>query len=231
MIMERRYHDRAALAAALARHIAARLCASIALRDRAVLVLSGGSTPRATYARLAKEDLSWERVTITLADERWVAPGHPDSNEGLVCRTLLRGPVAQAAFVGLWSATATPRQGEAECRARLAGLDRPFDLVLLGMGQDGHTASLFPGAPELDQALDPGSGLACMAISPPTAGQGRMTLTLPALLDSREILVLITGRDKLATLEKAREEGPPSAMPIRSILRSQHSETTIFWAP
>ncbi|HDO31485.1 MAG TPA: 6-phosphogluconolactonase, partial [Desulfobacteraceae bacterium] len=120
---------------------------------------------------------------------------------------------------------------EKECAQRLAGLPRPFDVVILGMGGDGHTASFIPGARRLPEALDMKSGRDCLAISPPEAPHERMTLTLPVLLDSRQIILHITGPAKKKVLEQALADGPATAMPIRTILRQQQTPLSVYWAP
>ncbi|HDO30975.1 MAG TPA: 6-phosphogluconolactonase, partial [Desulfobacteraceae bacterium] len=176
----------------LAEHLAARVAdllrQAIKARGRATLVVSGGSTPKPLFRALAHQALDWGRVTVTLADERWVDTTAPDSNEGLLRRYLLRDQAGAAKVVGLKNKAATAKEGEKECAQRLAGLPRPFDVVILGMGGDGHTASFFPGARRLPEALDMKSGRDCLAISPPEAPHERMTLTLPVLLDSRQII-------------------------------------------
>jgi len=157
--------------AALAGQVADLLRAGIRERGRASLVVSGGSTPIPVFAALSELTLAWEQVTITLADERWLDPASADSNEHLVRQHLLQNQAAAARFVGLKNGAATAAQGEKECGARLALLPRPFDVLILGMGNDGHTASLFPEAARLKSALSLDSGQLCMAITPPAAPQ------------------------------------------------------------
>ncbi|MCF6186211.1 MAG: 6-phosphogluconolactonase [Desulfobulbaceae bacterium] len=108
---------------------------------------------------------------------------------------------------------------------------RPIDALILGMGGDGHTASLFPGAEKLAAATDMNSGEICMGIAPLTAPHERMTLTLPAILDTRQIVLHITGSEKQDVLKKAMGEGPPEEMPIRFILRQQRTPVAVYWAP
>ena len=140
------FQDSPALVAALANQVAGLLRAAIKERGRASLVVSGGATPVPFFAALSAQALDWQQVTITLADERWVDPADPDSNEQLVRRHLLQNRAAAARFVGLKTGAITAVQGEKECGARLALVPRPFDALILGMGNDGHTASLFPQA-------------------------------------------------------------------------------------
>ncbi len=122
-------------------------------------------------------------------------------------------------------------EGEDECMQRLKQMPVPFDVLILGMGGDGHTASLFPGAASLSAALDRTSGRICMAIVPRVVSHDRMTLTLPAILNSRQIFVHITGEEKRRVYEKALAEGPLEAMPIRAILGQEAVPVTVYWAP
>jgi len=145
--------------------MAACLAEAVAKRGRATLAVSGGRTPEHIFPILAQNDLPWDRITLTLADERWVDAGHVDSNEGLVRRLLMRGPASRASFTGLKSAHASPLDGHAQIEASLANLLWPLDGVFLGMGEDGHIASLFPGAGDWTDA--PGRALAV------AAGEGR----------------------------------------------------------
>lgn len=213
----------------LADEVAADLRDAVDGRGGAALVVSGGRTPGDLFARLPSRPVDWGRVAVTLADERWVPAGHASSNEGLVRRTLLTGPASAARFVPLYGGEPSPEEGEAACARRIGELPRPFDLVLLGMGEDGHTASLFPGASNL------GAGLAgpapCLAMRPPGAAEPRLTLTLPVLLDARRVVLLVTGTAKRAVLDAALGPGPVEEMPIRAVLRQERTPVEIFWAP
>lgn len=211
----------------LAHAVAARLADALAQRGSALLVVSGGRTPIGFFHCLAAQPLAWENVTVTLADERWVEPSHPDSNEKLVREHLLTQHAARARFLPLKNAAPTAHAGEAECERALAGLGR-FDAVVLGVGNDGHTASLFPEAPELPRGLDPESHRACVAITPAHAPHQRMSLTLPRLLDTEFLVVHIVGAEKSALL--ARAQTPGSALPIASVLRQTQTSVTIYSA-
>jgi len=164
-------------------------------------------------------------------DERWVEPAESDSNEHLVREHLLKNRAAAATFIGMKNSAATAGAGEQECELQLQQVSRPFDVLILGMGGDGHTASLFPGAEKLAGATNLDSGKTCMGIAPLTAPHERMTLTLPAILDSGQIYLHITGQEKHDVLQKALKDGPVEAMPIRFILGQQTTPVTVFWAP
>lgn len=223
--------DAAQQAAHLAAAIATRLEDGLNRRAGASLVVSGGTTPYAMYARLAQQPLEWSRVTITLADERWLSVDEADSNERQVRASLLRGPAAAARFVGLKNAARRPADGAGAAWAAVAELPRPFDAVVLGMGEDGHFASLFPHGPELAQGLDPHADPACIAALPASAPHPRLSLNLAALLDSRHIYVQIIGARKWQVYEQAQAAGPPEDMPIRAILRQSGVPVEVYWCP
>jgi len=222
------FTDTAALDAALADFVIARLSAGLAERGRASLVVSGGRTPRGFFARLAAADLDWSRVGITLADDRWVPPDHADSNERGVREHLLIGPVAAARFVPLYDGSATPEAGCAAFRAGLATLAQPFDVLILGMGGDGHTASLFPDAAEIGAGLDLANDADCLAVHPTQAPHARLSLTRRRLLDSRCLVLHVTGLDKREVLERALADGPVAEYPIRLALHQDDAPLHVF---
>lgn len=219
------------LAEQLADHTACLLAAALDSRKKAGLVVSGGSTPAPLFSRLAARELPWQHVVISLADERWVDTSDKASNEHLVRSLLLRDHAARARFIGLKNNAATAAAGEQACHESLRHLPRPIDLVILGMGEDGHTASLFPADERLAAATDMHSARNCLAVRPPDSSFARMTLTLPVLLDSRRIILHITGKRKKQVLEQAMAPGSPFEMPVRWILGQQTTPVEIFWAP
>ena len=226
----RNFPDQKTLTVELAEHIGNALRRDIAKRGQASLVVSGGSTPLPLFEQLSQLSLPWPQVVITLADERWVEPSSPDANEASVQRHLLQNQAANAVFIGLKNKAAAAENGQAECEHRLQAIPRPFTTVILGMGNDGHTASLFPCAPQLAAAADMNCGRLCAAVRPQTAPYERMTLTLPAILAAEEIILHITGSKKKAVLDKALADGPSEAMPIRFILHQQAVPVTVYWA-
>ena len=148
------YRTPALLAEGLANDVAEQLRTAVSARGEATLVVSGGRSPVAFFQHLAKQGLDWSKVTITLADERWVPVEHADSNAGLLKQHLLQGPAAKAKFLSLYSAAANLEEA-AEQADRLLGELPAIDVLVLGMGDDGHTASLFPNSPNLAEALRP----------------------------------------------------------------------------
>jgi 6-phosphogluconolactonase len=222
------------LALDLADFVGQRLREGVGARGRALLIVSGGSTPVPFFEALARQALDWSKVSITLADERWVPPDHADSNERLVRAHLLQGPAAQAQWVPLFNGQATPEAAASEIGQRLAALPWPADATVLGMGGDGHTASLFPHAPELTAALDASSSVLCLPVAapaPPNVPVPRISLTRFALLDARALVLHITGAAKLALLAQAREEGPVAELPIRLALHQSQVPCHVFHSP
>ena len=219
------------LALALAEAVGDHLKEGITARGQAVLAVSGGSTPARFFAVLGKRrDIEWDKVTVTLVDERWVDETSDRSNAGLVNEKLLQGPAAVAHFVPLYSGGETP-DGPAIARSNMEirALPEVFDAVVLGMGNDGHTASFFPGGDTLAEALSgPGPVLAIRA---PGAGEARATLVLSRILATRGLYLHIEGEEKLRTLELAAAEGPVEEMPVRAVLRQTETPLTIFWSP
>lgn len=228
---EQHFPDPQNLAEALAQELAEVLEAAVEARGEASLVVSGGSTPLPLFAALSQHPLPWDQIFVTLADERWVDPSDPASNERLVREKLLQGPAAAARFVGLKTTDETPKAGRDACEEALEALPRPFDAVVLGMGGDGHTASLFPTAPELADGLDPESGRTCLAVHPGGDLPPRMSLTLPALLDSRCLYLHITGEEKLQVYHHALGPGNAAELPVRAVLRGAGERLQVWWAP
>ena len=200
----------------------------------ATLLLSGGSTPGPLYRKLSQADLDWERISVALVDERWVEPGHAASNERLLRETLLCRHAAEARFVGLYSGNESAISGQADSNARYAALPRPYRICLLGMGSDGHTASLFPGAQGLDAALE--SQQYCAPIRArrsEVTGEfvERMTMTPWAILQSEKLILLISGEDKWETYRRARYNGANATLPISLFIHQNRVPLEVYWSP
>jgi 6-phosphogluconolactonase len=226
-----RYADGETLSGELATQIAKSLTAAIGTRGRASLVVSGGRSPVRLFEILRTQSLDWSRVCIALADERWVDAKDAESNERLVRNVLLQDQAASARFLGLKNGAPTPDLGAVSAWETFARVPRPFDAVVLGMGDDGHTASLFPGSPNLPSALNPAAAAGCVGMWSPVAPQPRLSLNLTALLDSRRIVVLITGDSKWRTYVAACAPGPLQDMPVRAVLRQSRTPVEVMWSP
>ena len=225
------FPDRTSLVRELTEQIGELLNKGMLKSGRASLALSGGSTPVALFESLSLLDISWKNVDITLVDERWVEATEEDSNERLVRTHLLQNKAAAAAFTGMKNPAVTVGEGEKECEQQLQNIARPFDVLILGMGGDGHTASLFPGAEKLAAVTAMDSGRTCMGLAPLTAPHERMSLTLPVILDSRQLFLHIVGQEKKDVLNKALTDGPFEEMPIRYVLKQQSTPISVYWAP
>lgn len=218
-----------ALAESLAEQVSLWLRQALEARGRASLAVSGGSTPKLFFQALSQASLDWSRVSVTLADERWVPTDHNDSNERLVREQLLQNNAAKARFIGLKQPGAAAGDGQEACEQALAALPWPLDVLILGMGNDGHTASLFPEAPELDQALARDNPRRCIAIHPPAVPQARISLTRSALTQARQTVLHLRGEAKLDTLKQALGNlGAVSEMPIRAFLKPR---LRVYWSP
>jgi 6-phosphogluconolactonase len=228
---EHRFPDAAALNLALAGEIQVELNEAIALRRAASLVVSGGKTPQALFQTLCKEKLDWNSVWVTLADERWVSPGDDLSNERLVRENLLQHEATGAHFVPLKNPAATPMAGVDWAWRSLMRVPRPYDVVVLGMGDDGHFASLFPTSLGVAKALDPNEQPNCVAIHSVATPHARISQNLSALLDARRIILHITGATKWDVYQRAKSSGSGNELPIRAVLQQQQTPLDVFWSP
>jgi 6-phosphogluconolactonase len=231
-VITHNFTDGHALATALAERVADRLRAGLLERDFALLAVSGGRTPLHFFDLLSRASLDWSRVQVTLVDERWVDENDPRSNARLVREHLLQHAAASAAFVPLYTGMATPEEGQPEASRRIHALPLPFDAVVLGMGPDGHTASFFPGGDQLAAALDPNLPTGVLPMRAPGAGEPRITLTLPTLLQTRHLFLHIEGQDKREVLAQARLGlGEAAHYPVRAVLARSPVPADVYWCP
>ncbi len=218
MIVDRKlFASGSELAIGLAVDVTAALSRALARRGEACLAVSGGNTPKAFFHRLARSKLDWRNVTVTLVDERCVPDSDERSNARLVVEHLLQSQASVARFEPLFGRDGADKLGR-------------FDVVILGMGADGHTASFFPAGDNLTEALDPATARRLISMSAPGAPERRITFTLPVLLDSDLIVLHIEGQGKLDVLRRAEEPGVVADMPIRAFLRSREP-VSLYWCP
>lgn len=225
------FDDRGTLATTLADQIAATLTRACETRGEAVLAVSGGTTPVRLFEALSKADIAWDAVTITLVDERFVPVENVRSNERLVRTKLLQDRAASARFAGLYAIATDVQSAAVVAGQRIAGLPRPFDAVVLGMGGDGHTASFFPHGDHLAEAIDPDCRALVLPMHAPNAGEPRLTLTLPVLIEAGFLALHIEGEEKKTALEAALRPGPVTEMPVRAVFAAAPRPVEIFWAP
>jgi len=207
-----------ALADAAAHAVSAQLAEALRTRPRAGLVATGGRSPGPVYDRLRTAPFDWTRVIVTLSDERCVAPDDPVANVRLVRERLLQGNATKAHLLPLWP------EPEAAALAALT----PFDAVMLGMGEDGHVASLIPGDPGLEDALTTRD---LVRLAPEGLGKppvARVTLTLSALLNARAIFLLIAGEAKRGVIQRALAG---EDLPAGRLVSQSKAPVRIFWTP
>lgn len=228
MIREVFFESKNALLAQLELDLLAQVNKVLSEQGQASLLLSGGSTPGPVYENLGKTLAA--NVQIALVDDRWVAIDHPGSNEALLRRCF---PAHQ--ITGMKTPDATPQSAEDTVNRAYATLAQPFAVTVLGMGPDGHTASLFPHAKGLNRAMQDDAPLCCAITAQPSVVTGdlvdRMTLSLPGILNSRKLILLITGEEKLAVYRQAKKASSFNDMPIAAVLQQQAIDVDVYWAP
>ncbi len=225
------FADAASLAQNLADAVASVLKVAIAERGAATIAVSGGSTPKRFFQALSTRKLDWSKVTVTLVDERFVPADNPRSNHLLVADNLLQGEAASARFLPLYHSAATADEAAKVASAAIASLPVPFDVVILGMGNDGHTASFFPGGDRLVEALSSATPRGVITMEAEGAGETRLTLTFSSLQDAHFLVLHIEGQAKKDTLENALADGEEKDMPVRAVLRRAATPVDIYWAP
>jgi 6-phosphogluconolactonase len=230
MFEQNNFDTREQLDLALADKISGILQQAISQKGKASIAVSGGSTPKGFFKVLSNKDIDWDKVTITLADERWVDINSDDSNTRLVHENLLQNKAAAAKFFHL-------KQGEDLCDETLADLNiaanstlLPLDVLILGMGEDGHTASLFPCSAQIKQALDINNDNALMKVEPTTAPHQRITFSFASLSQSKNTFLHLCGDNKKQVLAKALNGDDVFDMPIRKFLQADNTDTQVYWA-
>jgi 6-phosphogluconolactonase len=211
------------LAADFADYSASILQDALAKNRNTSLVVPGGNTPRHYLPSLARQSLRWRDVMVTLSDERWVDTKTAASNECLITKHFLTHMPEAASFIGLKTHHKSPSQAIETVHKRLANMPLPFDLTVLGLGEDGHIASLFPGmSPDLTTTH------LCLSVEPPIAPSPRISLTLTTLADSRNIAVVVTGAAKRRLIDKLTNAPPDQQIPFTWLMQRSHSPIMIF---
>jgi len=221
------FDNRAAAAHALAGDIEALLNSAVEHKDGASFVVSGGSSPLKVYEKLSNTKLDWSRIKVTLSDERCVKLSSDQSNAKMVMHQLMQNKAAGAQFFGLVSEAGKPLETE-QVDALASEFSSPFDVTLLGMGEDGHIASLFPDAVEIEEAII--GDKFYYQLKPDHLKQTRVSLSASALLNSSNIKLLIFGQRKKELLEYAMSPGDALDLPVRVILQQQQVPVTVYWA-
>ena len=225
------FDNGAALAQALAERVAGVLSEAVASRGSASMAVSGGTTPKAFFKALSAFNIDWSRVTITLVDERFVPETSDRSNHALVSAGLLQDKAAVARFIPLYHSDVSAEDAANLATDATKDICRPFDVVILGMGGDGHTASFFPGGNNLERALDPATPRGVITMEAGGAGETRLTFTFSALQDARLLVLHIETDGKKPVIDRALAEGKDSALPIGRVIGNAASDTEIYWTP
>jgi len=216
------------LASDLCQSIGEILTEAIRKRGRASMAVSGGSTPILLFKEFSLLSIDWTKIDLTLVDDRWVDAKNSDSNELLVRTHLIKNKAAQVNFIPLKNDAKTAKEGQINSEEMLRKITLPFDVVVLGMGSDGHTASLFPCSDELPEAMNLNNSNYLISTSPKTASYQRLSLTARVIFDSKNIFLHLNGSSKLHTLESAMEYKDSNKMPIYKFLENGLS---IYWSP
>jgi 6-phosphogluconolactonase len=227
-IFEHYYASREEASVAAAEQIAAALRTQLNAQDDAALIVTGGSSPARCYSELSDTELEWSHVHVLLSDERWVPASDDNSNEKLVRETLLINDAAEADLVPIYSADTTAVKRCLKLNELLPAMPLPFACALLGMGEDGHVASLFPDAENLLAGLDENSSDWCIPVSTAASPHPRVSLTMNALLSSEQIVLLIFGESKRDVYERAKST--PDAFPVSTLLSQDRTPVHVFWA-
>lgn len=209
--------------------VASNIQLSIDDKQSCNVALAGGNTPKPLYKALTQENIDWDKVQFTLTDERWVLPNHASSNEKMIEQCLISKLNKQSKFVPLKNSAVTAKAGELVCNATLTEAMNPLDLVVLGMGDDGHFASIFPNVDNLGPLLDQDNSLKCMAVSP-EGKEERMSLTLSYLLTAKTICLFITGANKKKIIDDILDNKlSASQFPIAHIINQKKCPIHIYW--
>lgn len=223
-----RFPDSASLARQLATDVAAGLAQALSARGEARLVVSGGKSPVPFFEALRTAELDWGSVRVTLADERWVATDAPDSNERLVRERLLKDNAAAATLIGLKQSFPTAAAGCTSAWHAALDTGMEADELILGMGEDGHTASLFPGMPGIEDAMNTKRWCGLVPARAPVPPTERISLNLSAILSARSVRLQIPGTTKRALLEQILATPDAERWPVSAVLNQSKTPVTVY---
>jgi 6-phosphogluconolactonase len=227
--MEHFFDSREEASAAAAERIAEALTRRLENQKAASLVVSGGTSPVQCFEALAHKDIDWSRVGIIPSDDRWVPSEHDDSNERLVRNKLLVNGAASADLLPFFASEVSVEERAAALDQEIRFAPFPFACSLLGMGTDGHFASLFPDAENLAEGLDLESRTLCLPVKTAASPHARISLTLAALSRSDEIVLLFFGDEKRIIYDKAKAGN--ARYPVTRLLRQKRAPVFVYWAP
>ncbi len=229
-----KHDNKTKLFSATATRCQEQLAKALKTKGKASFIIPGGTTPGPAFEQLSKANLAWENITIAQSDERWVEAEHPQSNQGLTEKTLLINQAKQANYIPMKNQQPTALLGEVQCDSEYKAMPTPFSLTMLGMGLDGHIASLFPNKTIIESALTKNKDKLCMAIDATgceVAGDypERMSLTFSGILNSELILILMIGNAKFEVINQAINNTDPLKFPISVLLNQTDTPIEIHW--
>lgn len=228
-MIEHRFKTREQASVKAAEHISAAIERSLKGQNRASIVVSGGRSPVRCYAELAATKINWSQVDVFLSDERWVAADNPASNEKLVVDNLRCGAAQDLRLHGVYREAVSIEQRCTQIEASIRQLPSPFASVLLGLGSDGHFASLFPDLEGLDESLQLNAKTLCVPVRTAASEYPRVSLTLSALCHSNDIVLLMFGDEKWQTFDRARNSA--DAYPVSQLLLQDQTPLHVYWSP
>jgi len=235
MITEVLCTDREQLVSRIADRCEEKLNHILENNSEAGLIVPGGTTPAPAFELLSRKNIDWQNIFVTPSDERWIETTDENSNQYLINNSLLINNASSAHLIPLKNSHLNVKDGQAETENALSQLPLPNAVTMLGMGPDGHFASLFPNTPQINEALDLSSAVKSIPIDAsgcPVAGEytERLSLTLTALLNSQLVMLFITGQDKLNIIRKAIEIKPSVELPVSILLSQTNTDVEIYWA-
>jgi 6-phosphogluconolactonase len=228
-LLSHEFTDKAQLNEGFGRKIVEILELAISDHGKASIAVSGGSTPKPLFAFLSTQSLAWDKVNITLVDDRWLDDSHKDSNEKLVKENLLVNKASAANFVSLKTSDDNAIDAETTISERIDAVADGFDVLILGMGEDGHTASLFPCSEQIKEGLNLERAFSAIATQPTTAPYQRMSMSLAKIIKAKNVFLHLTGDTKKQVLNQAIANHTSLEKPIKAVC--ENTTVNLMWAP